>query len=257
MTSLQDELEQLALQAWPAAQQVNKSGWVWRSNGGYTKRANSTWVTQYTGLPVAPLLDWVEHQYAAIALPAQLKLTDDVPPGFTQVLMRRGYRLLDPSWVMTAALTDLGSALPGGVRLMTADDIWQRAYRVLSGMPEAHYGPFARLLQAMPPHIGAMITRQDQVVALGLGIVQGNWLGLCDIVTHPEHRRQGLGEQIVQALMQYGVRQGCQRAWLQVFDKNAAAIGLYHKSGFEKVYGYHYRVKDMQGTGRDGSNEMN
>ena len=252
MASLQDELEQLALAAWPAGAQKVRSGWVWRSNGGYTKRANSAWVMQVDDAPVEPLLDWVEQQYAAIEQSSLLKLTDQAPEALIQLLDRRGYRVLDPSCVMTTRLPDDVARQPATVRLMAADETWQSAYRQLSGMPAGHYGPFARLLQAMPAHSGAMICRDDEVVALGLGIVQGPWLGLCDIVTHPDYRRQGLAAQIVQALMQYGRQQGCQRAWLQVFEHNTAAVRLYQQAGFERVYGYHYRIKEKHLAGRDG-----
>jgi ribosomal-protein-alanine N-acetyltransferase len=68
----------------------------------------------------------------------------------------------------------------------------------------------------------------------------GLWLLLdeahiCTIAVHPEHRRQGLGELLLLALLDQGMEGGTRRATLEVRVSNLVAQGLYHKYGFEIV----------------------
>lgn len=68
----------------------------------------------------------------------------------------------------------------------------------------------------------------------------GLWLLLddahiCTIAVHPEHRRQGLGELLLLALLDKGMEGGARRATLEVRVSNLVAQGLYRKYGFEIV----------------------
>ena len=99
------------------------------------------------------------------------------------------------------------------------------------------------LRNIVPAHCYASIYKDDVPVTFGIAVVERGWVGLFDIVTAPEHRRQGLGMDMVQGLLARGQESGAQNAYLQVVQDNGAAIGLYRKLGFERRYDYWYRVK--------------
>ena len=58
---------------------------------------------------------------------------------------------------------------------------------------------------------------------------------ITNIATHPDYRRQGLGESIVRALVDYAEKEGLCLISLEVRESNCAAIALYEKLGFLSV----------------------
>ena len=76
----------------------------------------------------------------------------------------------------------------------------------------------------------------------GLGVLEGEHIGLFDLVTDPEARRKGFGTQIVLAILGWAQEQGAKYAYLQVVEQNSAARKLYEKIGFKQLYRYWYRV---------------
>lgn len=55
---------------------------------------------------------------------------------------------------------------------------------------------------------------------------------IATIATHPDFRRQGLGEQILLAALRAAREEGARRAFLEVRESNLAAQSLYEKYGF-------------------------
>ena len=84
----------------------------------------------------------------------------------------------------------------------------------------------------------------DATVAWGLAVDEGGRVGLFDIVTLPQARRQGAARRLVEALLAWGQAAGAREAYLQVMAANSAAIALYRSLGFVEAYRYHYRVND-------------
>ena len=58
---------------------------------------------------------------------------------------------------------------------------------------------------------------------------------ITNIATHPDARRQGLGEKVTRALVEYGEENGLALFSLEVRESNSAAIALYEKLGFKKA----------------------
>ncbi len=59
------------------------------------------------------------------------------------------------------------------------------------------------------------------------------WIG--GMATVPQARRRGLGEQVMRSALTTAAGAGCRTAWLEVIDRNRAAVGLYERLGFERV----------------------
>jgi ribosomal protein S18 acetylase RimI-like enzyme len=99
-------------------------------------------------------------------------------------------------------------------------------------------------LRRIIPRTGfAFLRDESEIIACGLGVVEGSYIGLFDIVTETGRRRQGYGGQIVRGLLNWGMEQGARQAYLQVTKRNEPAQALYSKLNFREQYQYWYRVK--------------
>ncbi len=56
---------------------------------------------------------------------------------------------------------------------------------------------------------------------------------IATIATHPDFRRQGIGEQLLIEALRAARAEGAQRAFLEVREGNRAAQAMYRKYGFE------------------------
>ena len=74
-----------------------------------------------------------------------------------------------------------------------------------------------------------------RVVAYGGMVVVLDEGQITNIATHPHFRRQGLGERVVRAIIDYASESGLVSISLEVRESNAAAISLYEKLGFVSV----------------------
>ena len=59
------------------------------------------------------------------------------------------------------------------------------------------------------------------------------WIG--GMATVPAHRRTGLARRLLDAAIDSAADAACETVWLEVVDRNAAAVGLYRSRGFAAV----------------------
>jgi GNAT superfamily N-acetyltransferase len=76
--------------------------------------------------------------------------------------------------------------------------------------------------------------------ASGVAAYDRDWVGLRGIEVAPEHRRQGLGLQVMAALLEWAAERGATTAYLQVLADNAPALALYEQLGFTTHHAYGY-----------------
>ncbi|WCN80709.1 GNAT family N-acetyltransferase [Micromonospora sp. LH3U1] len=108
------------------------------------------------------------------------------------------------------------------------------------GLPEAARHVLTAVDQVRFAHVYA----DGTLVAVGRGTVtgQGRWLGLSLIEVLPVVRRQGLGRRVIHELAAWGVSSGATHAFLQVEQRNMAAVALYQRLGFTTHHTYLTRV---------------
>ncbi|MET8118774.1 GNAT family N-acetyltransferase [Micromonospora sp. NPDC005189] len=108
------------------------------------------------------------------------------------------------------------------------------------GLPDAARHVLTAVDQVRFAHVYA----DGTLVAVGRGTVtgQGRWLGLSLIEVLPVARRQGLGRRVIHELVVWGVSCGATHAFLQVEQRNTAAVALYQRLGFTTHHTYLTRV---------------
>jgi ribosomal protein S18 acetylase RimI-like enzyme len=99
------------------------------------------------------------------------------------------------------------------------------------------------MLAAIAPPAGfALVQANGQPMAMAIGVVQGDHMGLFDVLVMPHARRRGLARRVTESLYAWAWQRGARFAYLQVVATNRAARALYAAQGFRTVYEYEYRV---------------
>lgn len=247
--SLALELEERSMRALPALVTRAYDGWILRFGEGYTRRANSVYPLYPSSLPLEDKLAQIEGFYRKVRLPVCFKLTPQSPDGRLEALLdSTGYELSPPTHVQICDLEHFASPEPDAALLIYPrfSSEWFAAYARLSQIEEAKRSSAERIIRSIIPRTGyGMIVEQGAPVALGLAVVDEEWVGIFDVVVHPQARRRGLGTRIVHGLLAWAQAQNAQRAYLQVFSENSAALALYHGLGFRDVYSYWYRQRNF------------
>jgi GNAT superfamily N-acetyltransferase len=235
------ELEAAAFKAWPAllAEEIFL-GWRLRFSGGTTKRTNSA----NAGLDAADLdsdqILEIERRYRQRGLPVIFRITSVATPRrIDRVLEQRGYRRVDPTWVMTAPMSD--DAARGEPPRLLEPEAWLDCCRQVTGSAGADLS--TQLIRSGNDASAFAVEELDgDPACCGIGVVSNGNLGLFALATARAHQRKGLATTLCRTLLHWGHRHGAVNAYLQVVQSNAGAIRIYEKLGFTSAYGYWYRV---------------
>ncbi|SCF13034.1 GNAT family N-acetyltransferase [Micromonospora mirobrigensis] len=240
-------LEVASDEAWPAAVRGRLGDWLLRSAAGWSGRANSALPIGDPDRPLPAAVDAIERWYADLGQPAMVNTPLPLAAPVGAELDARGWGARPPVLVQTVPLAALPPAPPASaaappVELATAPSPeWLSvAAGRKGGLPEAARHVLTAVDQVRFAHVYA----DGALVAMGRGTVTGGgrWLGLSLIEVVPEARRRGLAGRVVRELVAWGVEAGARDAFLQVEQRNTAAVGLYRQLGFTTHHTYLTRV---------------
>ncbi|MEK3746612.1 GNAT family N-acetyltransferase [Paenibacillus sp. FSL E2-8871] len=242
-------IEEITLNTWPAEQSVLLNGWVLRTAAGYTKRANSVNPLYGEESSLADLtkqINLAEQYYKDAGLKPVFKITPYIQPAnLDEALAERGYTVVEPSSVRLLELEGLATPdLRYEIQVQESlTEEWLNAFTKLSALSKDNGSTLTRMLSACLLQQGYILLFNNGVpTACGLGVIQNGYIGLFDIITASDQRRQGMAEQLLLALLHWGKTQGATTAFLQVVQANSGASALYDKLGFKEIYQYWYRV---------------
>ena len=237
------EIERAARRAWPAAEERHDGEWLLRFGNGYTKRANSAYITGLEpDLAIDNRIEATTAEYRARGLPLIVRETSLViDPRIGASLLGRGYRQIDETIVMTAPIEAGRSPIADQVDLDTWLTLHERFEGGTKGDKEQHREILARIVS---PACFGVLRVGNEPVALGLAVADGDWVGLYDIVTDPKHRRRGYGRALVQRLLAWANDLGATSSYLFVVANNAPARVLYDRLGYREAYRYWYWVTE-------------
>ncbi len=239
-------IEALAATAWPPVHCQDLGGWLLRFSDGVTRRANSVLPIETAGpMAVDQRIATAERYYRGHGLPVRFQVsTAAEPEDLDDVLADRGYAAEAPTDIQIAAAEGFAEAPLDGLSIdypnEPADD-WVEVYdsgfgrdvsAILERMPEGRVFPVGR--------------RGGEAVAIGLGCVDGGWLGIFGMQTRTELRGRGIGSAVLAGLVGWARERGAFGVYLQVERDNPGAKRLYERFGFRTVYGYHYRILNRE-----------
>lgn len=245
---LERRIEEAGLNAWPALQQMLYDGWVLRFSKGYTKRANSANALYPSAIDTREKVAFCEAQYRVRELKPIFRITPFAPADLDSILEARGYELIDTTLVLARDVAAISksrasqAAIPDRVRQESLDD-WLPIYcRLKSSSLEEHQTHREILETILGRCFYASLTVSGEAVSCALGVLEGEFFGLFDVVTAPEHRSKGHATTLLSSMLNWAQENGARHAYLGVVELNSPARRLYDKLGFREAYRYWYRV---------------
>ncbi|MDX1438022.1 MAG: GNAT family N-acetyltransferase [Anaerolineales bacterium] len=240
-------IEEASLNAWPALQQLIYDGWILRFAQGYTKRANSINPLYPSGLDIETKVAACERVYGKMGLPAIFRLTSiGEVDELDAYLESRGYRRIDQTRVMLLNMEAGQFHVESGLELAgETPEVWLGRFGAMhQSTPEQQtlHGDILRgILNAC---LFATLLKGGRPLASGLGVQEGAYVGLFDLITSPDARRSGYGTNLLNGILRWAQARGASQAYLQVMENNHPARGMYEKEGFKDLYHYWYRMPE-------------
>jgi N-acetylglutamate synthase len=237
-----ESLEVAAAAGWPAPELARLGDWLLRAGDGWTGRANSALPVGNPDRPLPEAVDAVQAWYDERGIRPAISVSEPVGRRVRTELAARGWTPRPTVLVQAAALPDVVAATPAGAEVALAPDPSPRWLAVVArrkgGLPAAAL----HVLTAVPEvRFAGLYADSGHPLAVGRGVVAGaapGWLGLSLIEVDPAVRRRGLARAVVGALARWGGELGAARAYLQVEERNTAAVALYARLGFATHHGY-------------------
>lgn len=255
--------EELTLNAFPALHTEVYDGWILRFTEGGGLSGSCVTPLYLSTRSYEEKIAYCEKKFASRSLPAVFKMTANVSSALDQQLAMAGYEIAGKTRILERRLEGIESMAPRRscgayetdpilkqtvVTLShSLDDKWLNAFLELDAAAEGQERSCARsMLEAIRNPVYCAAVYEGEVLAgCGLGVVEDGKVGLYDIRVKDSLRRHGIGAAICQAIMNEGMREGAETAYLQVEAGNFEALSLYESLGFQEVYTYWYRVKSV------------
>lgn len=215
--------------------------------GGWSRRAEDS-VVFVTGLPIPTLngvitgstdlspatVNGLLDEVAASGLPYCLEFPAGAV-GLTALAGERGLHRDDDIPLMRLD-TDPIHARPSSVavRRLAATEAMLHADIAARGF-EAPVEVLAPLVTATAssPEVAIYIAEfEGEAVSTGLGVRDGESVGVCNIATPPEFRSRGYGAAVTAAIVNDAIAGGAKWAWLQ---SSAVGYNVYQRLGFRTV----------------------
>jgi N-acetylglutamate synthase len=236
-------LEELAFRGWPALETRDSAGWRLRFAGGYTKRANSINALGPDSEADLATLQGLEADYRERGHAPVWRLSPLAPPVVGDLLAARGYRAIERSLLQVCPLHAGFAADPDVAIHPQPTPAWIEAFCTHSPVRPQHRDVMRRMLAAIAAPAGfAFVEAEGRPMAMAIGAVEGDHMGLFDVLVMPHARRRGLARRVTESLYAWAWSHGARFAYLQVVATNEAAMPLYAAQGFRTVYGYEYRI---------------
>jgi GNAT superfamily N-acetyltransferase len=236
-------LEELAFRGWPALETRDRAGWRLRFAGGYTKRANSINSLGHDAETTPSVIPSLEAAYRERNQAPVWRLSPLAPAAMHGILAGLGYRTIERSLMQVCPLHSGFAAAPEVRIHAQPTPAWIEAFCSYSPVRPEHRDIMRRMLAAIAAPAGfAFVEADGRPMAMAIGAVEGDHMGLFDVLVMPEARRRGLARKITESLYAWAWGHGARFAYLQVVATNQAAMPLYAGQGFRTVYEYEYRV---------------
>jgi N-acetylglutamate synthase len=239
-------IEFAAVRGWPALEQSEIDGWVWRYASGGSIRANTVAALTWRGTDIDRTIAACETMYRAKGAPCVFTVSDvSAPLDLDARLEARGYARGQDHATMAKAVSPETPWPDDAGASAKPTEAWMATY--LTGLSEDRRGVARQLIANLPDDaqfvsVSPEHDQQCSVASTGLTIVDGPLASVQCMATLPAHRRRGGAWHVLAAIEALAQRRGATHLYLQTGGDNLGAQALYAKYGFSIVGRYHTRT---------------
>jgi ribosomal protein S18 acetylase RimI-like enzyme len=239
-------MEEFSFNAWPSLRTLHYDGWLLRFSESYTRRANSVNPIYTSTLSLDEKINYCESAYQEHGQRTIFKMTDIAKPEELDArLAGRGYAEDARTSVQICELK--GIPMPSDQNCFiseTLTDDWLDSFCELNHVSDKRRGVLGQILLNILPQTAYIVAKHnDSTVAVGMGVMDGDYLGIYNLVTAEDFRRRGIGTELLLHLLDWGIDNAATTAYLQVMLNNEPALKMYERLGFRELYQYWYRVQ--------------
>jgi N-acetylglutamate synthase len=224
-------MERAHVLAWPALNTETIDGWLWRSSGGGSQRANSVSTIDYHDSDLEASIADAEARYQALGHPVRFQTFDETsPPNLADTLRNRDYTESEATITMFKRVESHG--MPFDIE--TRDYGWAEWRSVYLGeITENRRAINALILDRIPtPRAFFGCRRDGDIIATALCIAGFGCAVIECVATRADKRRQGAAQSVLIALETWAAQQDADWIGLQVVAGNTPAVALYQRLGF-------------------------
>jgi N-acetylglutamate synthase len=242
------ELDELMANAWPPAEESRHGSWRFRWTHGVTRRGNSV-LAIGADKSVPELVAESEEFYRRRgSLPQFLVSAVSAPSSLPGYLLDQDYAADARTLVEYAGTEEviMSTSDNGWAAQVTAQstDGWFDCYWAVESMRDRGVDD-ARvcrqfLLSPPFPCVHVALSANDQIVAVGQIVVEGEWAGVQCMATVPFCRQRGGASAVLHRLALEASSMDAPRMYLAVMAGNTTAGRLYERSGFHISHEYSY-----------------
>ena len=237
-------LEAVSFRSFPSTSTHYDGTWAIRLTAGHpAKRLNSV-------NPLDPSdhayidarLELAKRKFESFGRELVFRQSPLAPAELEDILDDRGWVRFDESIVMMLDLN--ASDLSDYVDHVPMKDIgfWVDSFIHLSAEAKSSKPGLVEVIQSIQPTCGLFVKNDgDQNVAAVRCVHDNDLVGVFDLVTGTDFKRQGHAKALMGSALKWAKQSGARFAWLQVVAENTAAYELYNGFGFEELYRYSYR----------------
>ncbi|HEY0124626.1 MAG TPA: GNAT family N-acetyltransferase [Rhizobium sp.] len=237
-------LEAVGFRAWPASSVQYDGSWQVRLTAGHpSKRLNCV-------VPLDPSdhrdleirLTKAQRKFEAYGRLMVVRETPLASPMLIELLQSKGWTRFEETIVMIADLVDL--ELPDALDHLPSHDVgrYVDASLLVDRADPALKPALAEVVSGIKPPSGLFVIENDDAgpVATTLCVQDNDLAGIMSVAVSAEHRRKGLGVEILTSALRWARMRSARTAWLQVGATNDPALALYARFGFREAYRYCY-----------------
>lgn len=238
-------MEAVSFRSFPASTTHFNGTWAIRLTTGHpAKRLNSiNPLDPDDSLNIEFRLKQEIVRFVEFGRPVVVRITPLASSNLVEYLDVAGWTKFDESVVMVLDLQKLNLDKITPHLPYQDTEHWVDAVLNMEGDDKKLKRGLIEIIKATPAQTGLFLLEGDmsQPYSALRAVLDDDLIGLFDIVTATEKRRQGLAASLILCALQWASKKGAKRAWLQVVKANKSGISLYESIGFSELYRYVYR----------------
>ncbi|NHK30057.1 MAG: GNAT family N-acetyltransferase [Asgard group archaeon] len=242
-------LQEISCNAWPAKKNHILNGWIVRLAEGITRRANSVLPLGYYGNDVQKDVKQVEQIYDQWNLPSVFQIPDYYEPQeLLSILEERGYVKEAESLVMSCSVNEISHISQNGSfsysHKKQESDEWFIALQQFSNASDDRINGVRKIINRISqPKNFFYAKKNGSIIGVALVIFERSHLGIYNMITNPEFRRQGIAKSIIYEIKKWCQDKDIENIYLQVQGDNLGAIKLYKSVNLTETFRYRYLIK--------------